>query len=55
MTSCYVVSQQSLTSLPITFTVKDAFTDIKLYLFFFLGVVGNVPNGGISNVRILML
>jgi MFS family permease len=31
------------------YQVKEAFLDIKLYLFFALGVVGNIPNGGISN------
>lgn len=31
------------------YQVKEAFLDPKLYLFFVLGVVGNIPNGGISN------
>ncbi|KAI2628176.1 putative MFS allantoate transporter [Xylaria nigripes] len=35
--------------------VKEAFMDIKLYLFFILGVVGNVPNGGISNFGTLII
>ncbi|KAI1823506.1 putative MFS allantoate transporter [Xylaria intraflava] len=37
------------------YQVKEAFTDIKLYLFFVLGVVGNVPNGGISNFGTLII
>ncbi|KAK7756355.1 hypothetical protein SLS62_001581 [Diatrype stigma] len=37
------------------YQVKEAFRDIKLYLFFFLGVVCNVPNGGISNFGTLIL
>ncbi|KAK5723959.1 hypothetical protein LTR17_013801 [Elasticomyces elasticus] len=37
------------------YQVVDAVTDIKLYLFFFLGVVGNVPNGGISNFGTLII
>ena len=28
------------------YQVKEALLDYKLYLFFFLGLVGNVPNGG---------
>ncbi|KAI1859669.1 uncharacterized protein JN550_011864 [Neoarthrinium moseri] len=35
--------------------VHEAFMDIKLYLFFFLGVVCNVPNGGISNFGTLII
>lgn len=31
------------------YQVKEAFMDIKLYLFFALGCVCNIPNGGISN------
>lgn len=31
------------------YQVVEAFKDVKLYLFFLLGVVGNIPNGGISN------
>lgn len=30
--------------------VTDFFTDIKSYMFFILGLVANIPNGGISNV-----
>ncbi|KAI0121182.1 putative MFS allantoate transporter [Xylariales sp. AK1849] len=35
--------------------VREAFGDIKLYLFFVLGVVCNVPNGGISNFGTLII
>jgi len=31
------------------YQVWEALKDYKLYLFYALGVVGNVPNGGISN------
>lgn len=31
------------------YQLKEAFLDYKLYLFFILGVVGNITNGGISN------
>jgi MFS family permease len=37
------------------YQVWEAFTDIKLYLFFTLGVVGNIPNGGISNFGTLII
>ncbi|KAI1618530.1 MFS transporter [Exophiala viscosa] len=37
------------------YQVIEAFSDIKLYLFFFLGVVGNIPNGGISNFGTLII
>ncbi|KAI0026123.1 putative MFS allantoate transporter [Xylariomycetidae sp. FL0641] len=37
------------------YQVKEAFADIKLYLFFLLGIVGNVPNGGISNFGTLII
>ncbi|EXJ88140.1 hypothetical protein A1O1_05068 [Capronia coronata CBS 617.96] len=37
------------------YQIVEAFTDIKLYLFFFLGVVGNIPNGGISNFGTLII
>ncbi|KAK1068653.1 hypothetical protein LTR74_005524 [Friedmanniomyces endolithicus] len=33
----------------------DAVTDVKLYLFFILGVVGNIPNGGISNFGTIII
>ncbi|OAG40408.1 hypothetical protein AYO21_05308 [Fonsecaea monophora] len=36
-------------------TGVESFTDIKLYLFFMLGVVGNIPNGGISNFGTLII
>jgi sugar phosphate permease len=35
--------------------VREAFLDVKLYLFFLLGVVCNVPNGGISNFGTLII
>ncbi|KAJ8119203.1 hypothetical protein ONZ43_g3804 [Nemania bipapillata] len=37
------------------YQVKEAFLDIKLYLFFILGLVSNVPNGGISNFGTLII
>ncbi|TRX92144.1 hypothetical protein FHL15_007011 [Xylaria flabelliformis] len=37
------------------YQVKEAFLDVKLYLFFVLGIVGNVPNGGISNFGTLII
>ncbi|KAH0848173.1 putative transporter [Fonsecaea pedrosoi] len=37
------------------YQIWEAFTDIKLYLFFMLGVVGNIPNGGISNFGTLII
>ncbi|KAI3331192.1 putative MFS allantoate transporter [Ustulina deusta] len=37
------------------YQVKEAFFDIKSYLFFLVGVVGNVPNGGISNFGTLII
>ncbi|KAJ9610560.1 hypothetical protein H2200_005337 [Cladophialophora chaetospira] len=37
------------------YQVLEAFTDIKLYIFFTLGVVGNIPNGGISNFGTLII
>ncbi|KAL1713487.1 major facilitator superfamily domain-containing protein, partial [Schizophyllum commune] len=38
------------------YQAKEAFLkDPKTYLFFFLGVVGNIPNGGISNFSTLIL
>jgi hypothetical protein len=30
--------------------VIETAKDYKTYMFFFLGFVGNIPNGGISNV-----
>jgi hypothetical protein len=35
--------------------VVEAFKDPKLYLFFVLGVVGNIPNSGISNFGIIII
>lgn len=37
------------------YQIKEAFLDIKLYLFFLLGFVGNVPNGGISNFGTIII
>lgn len=37
------------------YQLKEAFMDYKLYLLFFLGCVGNVPNGGISNFGTLII
>jgi MFS family permease len=37
------------------YQVWEAFSDIKLYFFFILGVVGNIPNGGISNFGTLII
>ncbi|KAL7270154.1 hypothetical protein RUND412_007144 [Rhizina undulata] len=37
------------------YQVKEAFMDYKLYLFFIIGLVGNVPNGGISNFGTLII
>ncbi|KAK7901053.1 hypothetical protein LTR67_003339 [Exophiala xenobiotica] len=37
------------------YQVVEAFTDIKTYLLFFLALVGNVPNGGISNFGTLII
>ncbi|KAH6657128.1 MFS transporter [Truncatella angustata] len=35
--------------------VREAFIDVKLYLLFVLGMVCNVPNGGISNFGTLII
>ncbi|KAJ7596016.1 major facilitator superfamily domain-containing protein [Mycena floridula] len=35
--------------------VNEFFRDPKSYLFFFLGFVGNIPNGGISNFSTLII
>ncbi|KAK6197024.1 hypothetical protein LQW54_010940 [Pestalotiopsis sp. IQ-011] len=35
--------------------VREAFLDVKMYLFFLLGLVCNVPNGGISNFGTLII
>jgi MFS family permease len=37
------------------YQVIEAFKDPKLYLFFILGVVGNIPNGGISNFGTIII
>ncbi|KAL8809414.1 MAG: hypothetical protein Q9200_003442, partial [Gallowayella weberi] len=37
------------------YQVKEAFLDYKLYLFFILGVVDNIPNGGISNFGTIII
>ncbi|KAI1326583.1 putative MFS allantoate transporter [Xylariaceae sp. FL0255] len=37
------------------YQIKEAFLDIKMPLFFLLGVVGNIPNGGISNFGTLII
>ncbi|ETN37239.1 uncharacterized protein HMPREF1541_08229 [Cyphellophora europaea CBS 101466] len=37
------------------YQVKEAFLDIKLYLFFTLGCVCNIPNGGISNFGTIII
>jgi MFS family permease len=37
------------------YQLHEAFMDYKTYLFFLLGVVGNVPNGGISNFGTLII
>lgn len=35
--------------------IKEAFTDYKTYMFCFLGFIGNIPNGGISNFSTLVI
>jgi MFS family permease len=37
------------------YQLKEAFLDPKLYLFYLLGVVGNIPNGGISNFGTIII
>jgi MFS family permease len=37
------------------YQVREAFMDYKIYLFFLLGVVGNIPNGGISNFGTIII
>ena len=32
--------------------VKETVLDYKTYMFFFLGFIANIPNGGISNVSV---
>ena len=38
-----------------SYQLKEAFMDYKLYLLFLAGVVGNIPNGGISNFGTLII
>lgn len=35
--------------------IKEAYLDYKTWIFFLLGVVGNIPNGGISNFSTLVI
>ncbi|ORY28022.1 major facilitator superfamily domain-containing protein [Naematelia encephala] len=35
--------------------IKEAFTDYKTYMFTFLGFIGNIPNGGLSNFSTLVI
>ena len=37
------------------YQVRETFTDPKTYLFFALGIVCNVPNGGISNFGTIII
>lgn len=37
------------------YQVREAFADYKLYLFFLIGVVANIPNGGISNFGTIII
>ena len=37
------------------YQIREAFTDYKIYFFFILGVVGNIPNGGISNFGTIII
>jgi MFS family permease len=37
------------------YQVREAFCDYKLYLFFLLGLVGNLPNGIISNFGTILI
>lgn len=37
------------------YQIKEAFLDYKLYIFFLLGCVCNIPNGGISNFGTLII
>lgn len=37
------------------YQVKEAFLDIKTYLFFLITLFGNIPNGGISNFGTLII
>ena len=35
--------------------IREAYCDYKTWLFFFLGFVANIPNGGISNFSTLVI
>lgn len=35
--------------------IQEAFLDYKTWIYFFLGFVGNIPNGGISNFSTLVI
>lgn len=37
------------------YQVREAFADYKLYIFFLIGVVANIPNGGISNFGTIII
>lgn len=37
------------------YQVLEAFKDYKLYMFFVLGIVCNIPNGGISNFGTIII
>ncbi|RPB05387.1 MFS general substrate transporter [Choiromyces venosus 120613-1] len=37
------------------YQIREAFCDMKVYLFFLLGIVCNIPNGGISNFGTLII
>jgi hypothetical protein len=37
------------------YQIKEAFLDYKLYIFFALGCVCNIPNGGISNFGTIII
>lgn len=37
------------------YQILEAFKDYKLYMFFILGVVCNIPNGGISNFGTIII
>ncbi|CAK1363431.1 unnamed protein product [Cercospora beticola] len=38
-----------------SYQIREAFLDPKLYLFFILGMVCNIPNGGISNFGTIII
>lgn len=37
------------------YQVKEAVLDYKLYIMFFIGLVANIPNGGISNFGTIII